>query len=100
MSFIDIVISNDRHHWAMTKPLIEAALARGHRCRVLSLCEFRGLITPSPAEVDSKVEILRLSRVQRPRRAKGQGSGSTRRGSNLVRELAWRFSLAGGVKKA
>lgn len=100
MTRIDIVISNDRHHWGMAKPLIESAIGRGHRCRVLSFCEFRGLVTPAGMDLSFPVEIVKLSRVQRPRRVKGRGGGGRRWLSRWIRSGVWKSTLVPGLKRA
>ena len=100
MARIDIVVSNDRHHWAMMETLAHLATSRGHNCRVLSLCEFRGIPTPADSLNDGPVPVLRISRVHRPRASKGSGVGSRGNSSRLFRSLAWHLLLAGNMKKA
>ena len=100
MARIDIVVSNDRHHWAMMETLARKATGRGHSCRVLSLCEFRGIATPADSLDAGRIPVLRLSRIHRPQAAKGKGVGSKGNSSRLFRNLAWHLFLAGNVRKA
>src|SRR5687768_6602253 len=100
MARIDIVVSNDRHHWAMMETLARCATKRGHRCRVLSLCEFRGIATPVESLHDGQVPVIRLSRIHRPRASKGKGVGSKGNSSRLFRTLAWQLFIAGNLRKA
>lgn len=100
MARIDIVVSNDRHHWAMMEALARHATRRGHHCRVLSLCEFRGIATPPDTLDDGRIPVLRISRVHRPQASKGSGVGSKGNSNRLFRSLAWHLFLAGNMKKA
>ena len=61
MPRVDFLISNDRHHKAMSWPVAER-LTRDGSCvvRVLSLCELRGLPTPDAAQAPEQVEICRV----------------------------------------
>ncbi len=44
---IAFVLSNPRHHAEILLPVVRRLLADGHRCRVVSLAEFRGFVTPA-----------------------------------------------------
>jgi hypothetical protein len=61
MARVDFVISNDRHHLAMTRPVVTALVRDGEcRCRVLSLCELRGLATPTREQPPTGSEIRKV----------------------------------------
>lgn len=100
MARIDIVVSNDRHHWAMMNLLVRCAMKRGHSCRVLSFCEFRGIVTPAGSLDDGRIPVVRLSRVHRPRAAKGKAVAIKGNRGHLFKSLAWHLFLAGNVRKA
>src|SRR5688572_33307077 len=101
MHRIDIVISNDRHHCAMAKPLVRLMADSGsYQLRVLSLCEFRGITTPQNPLGHEGVRIVRLARIRRPRglKSKSRGSGSKGQFSRVAQALAWLGLLSGNVK--
>ncbi len=94
---IDFVISNNRHHVAMTRPVIER-LARDSRydCRVLSLCEIRGLSSPQEAFQIASVDFISLLpyRVRwSPSLGRQSREGSPGVIRRLVRTLTWRLFL-------
>src|SRR5688572_28190635 len=68
-SLVDLIISNDRHHWALAKPLSSMLITRGFRCRVISLCELRGLETPADLQAMPAVSVRRIMPMRRPRAA-------------------------------
>jgi len=103
MHRIDIVISNDRHHCAMAKPLVRLMADSGsYQLRILSLCEFRGITTPQNPLGHEGVRIVRLARIRRPRglKSKSRGSGSEGKFSRVAQALAWLVLLSGNVKRA
>lgn len=77
MPRVDFVLSNPRHHAAMLLPVAERLAARpGWSCRVLSLCELRGLSSPSPpAGGDVPVERLVPLRLRPPSALPAGASG-------------------------
>lgn len=89
---VDLFIANDRHHAAMTWPVVEALAASGRRCRILSLCELRGLASPPADRVPAGVPLERIvpSRARRSpaigRQTRPGGPGPLRR---LARALSW-----------
>jgi hypothetical protein len=90
MPLVDFFISNDRHHPAIIKPVVETLATRSdYRCRVLSLCEFRGLHSPAQSFARERVEFLKIMPYKwrsSPSSGGGQQTGSTR--SHQLRELA------------
>lgn len=97
---IDIVVSNDRHHWAMACPIAQSATNRGYSCRILSFCEFRGIVTPAESLGNGRIPVVKLSRIRRPRAVKGKGVGGGGKASSLVKDLAWYLALAANVRRA
>lgn len=100
---VDIIISNDRHHCAMARPLGRLMMDSGsYELRVLSLCEFRGITTPRDPLDHEGVSVVRLARMRRPRglKSKSRGSKSQGRFSRVVQALAWLVLLSGNVKRA
>ncbi len=96
---IDVVIANDRHHAAMSFPVVEALEAAGRRCRILSLCELRGLASPSGDRLPGGVTLRRLVPF-RARRSPAIGRASRPGRPGLARRalraaiwppLAWRL---------
>lgn len=85
---IDFVISNDRHHVATALPVARHLAGElGRACRLVSLCELRGIATP--ARVCAEFPTVRV--VPRHLRASPStgASGSLSRGRDLLRRLAW-----------
>lgn len=103
MHRIDILISNDRHHCEMARPLVRKMIERGeYSVRVLSLCEFRGIETPECPVGGSEIPVLRLSKVLRPvgvkkriRAVKSQGIVA-----RAARQVSWRLLLEKNLKLA
>ena len=97
MARVDFVISNDRHHRAMTWPLAEALAVNGHdRCRMLSLCELRGLRSPTASEAPREVEIrpvLPFHLRRSPSLGRPSASGGAGRARQTVRALTWRLMV-------
>jgi hypothetical protein len=98
MAKIDFVISNNRHHVEMFAPVL-ARLRAGDEvhCRVLSLCEFRGLPSPCDRFRSLGVEFRRLIPFN-PRppllRPLTQSVKRTSDGPLPARALAWWTLLA------
>jgi hypothetical protein len=92
---VDLVLSNPRHHAAMLLPVAAALAARpGVSCRVLSLCELRGLLSPAapPGVAMGRVVPLRFrSPSALPAGAAAGGRSGRRR--RLARSLAWHALL-------
>ncbi len=102
MSRVDFFISNDRHHVAMALPVIKRLTAQGCDCRVLSLCELRGMSTPREAFSGSGAELRRLVPF-RLRRSPSVGrqwhagrAGALRR---LARAVSWWTVLGGSLRR-
>lgn len=101
MARIDFLISNDKHHVAMFEPVLGLLAAESdYSCRVVSLCEFRGMRTPT-----ERFEALGLSVIQlagRLRRSSSTGSqaGGMRgkRARQIARKLSWYLLLARAVE--
>ena len=86
---VDFVVSNDRHHVANIAPVIER-LRGDVTCRVLSLCEFRGLPTPPTAAMGCAVVRVVPARLRSPSAGASAAGGS--RGTalrTLARKVAW-----------
>jgi hypothetical protein len=98
MPRVDFLISNDRHHVAMTWP-VAGELAESGDCavRVLSLCELRGLATPPAERAPQGVEVRRVLPL-RLRSSPSAGPVARPGSPSLARRLArasiWRLLLA------
>ena len=98
MPRVDFLISNDRHHKAMSWPVAER-LTRDGSCvvRVLSLCELRGLPTPDAAKAPEHVEVCRVV-PWRLRRSPSAGAaslpGALTGARTAARAIIWRLLLA------
>jgi hypothetical protein len=97
MPQVDFVISNDGHHTAMFLPVVKALAAMpDYECRVISLCEFRGFISPV-----EKFEMRRVSFVKvlpfrfrsSPSVGRQTGSEHSQAARELARSVSWRFLL-------
>jgi len=95
---VDLYISNDRHHPAMLLPVARHLERAGWRTRLLSLCELRGLATPSLAEdetaLESVVRVFPPGLRRSPSTGGGPVTGEGGRTRRLLRELVWRLLLA------
>ena len=95
MSRIDFVLSNTGHHVEMMLPVVERLTAKGHDCRVLSLCELRGFRTPCTRI--SAAGATPLALVPRVRGSSSAGSQSrsaaVRSLREMARALAWHSML-------
>ena len=104
MARVDFVISNDRHHVAMIRPVIERLTADpAVRCRVLSLCEFRGLRSPSEQfQMDGVAFESVLTRNLRwsPALGKQTRPGHPGLARRLARGLAWTAILRPPLSEA
>ncbi len=93
---IDFFISNDRHHRDMFAPVIDRlAGEHGRACRVISLCELRGLRSPRGAFAESgvRVEPVLPFRLRRAGAARPDVVG-TGRARTALRALGWSLLLA------
>src|SRR5688572_15092569 len=97
MPRLDFVISNNRHHTEMFLPVVKAPAAiQNYRCRIVSLCEFRGMISP----VDKfRMERVTFTKVL-PFRIRGSLSIGIRQGSmyshatrKIARKTSWQLLL-------
>jgi hypothetical protein len=98
MPKIDFLISNDRHHAAMIRPAVQALAARpDYHCRVVSLCEFRGLT--SPVAHFQQIPGVAFTRIvpfhfrSSPSGGAQMGGGSTSRKRKLLRTISWHLLL-------
>ncbi len=90
---VDFLISNHRHHPEMIRPVIEHLVARGVRCRVVSLCEFRGLPDPGPEFRAAGIEFRSAMSRRLPARSATGAAGRPRPLLRAARHLAWRLFL-------
>lgn len=93
---VELFISNDRHHPAMLLPVARHLASAGWRPRLVSLCELRGLVTPSFAGDEAGLELVRLfpRGLRRSPSAGGRPAGGDGgRARRLLRELVWRLWL-------
>lgn len=90
---VAFVITNDRHHWQMTKATV-AALEGQCELVLLSFCELRGLRTPTEAARQMGMAVHKVV-PRRWRRSPGSGEaliGGVRRSS--LRDAAYRLVWA------
>lgn len=102
MPKVDFVISNTSHHVAMMQPVVRTmAEQEACCCRVISLCELRGLRTPIEQFGFEGVEVMQL--VPGVRRSNTMGPQSRREAVQGLREAArqvsWRLFLRPRVKR-
>lgn len=103
MRRIDFLLSNDRHHLAMTLPVLEALRSAGSfGCRALSLCELRGLATPGPTLEAAGAEVVRLfpRRLRASPAAGGGRPGGPSRMTGLLRAAAWGLLVRPRLERA
>ncbi len=101
MPHLDFLISNDRHHLAMTLPVARRLLEReGWSCRVLSLCELRGLDTPVQKIEAAGVPVERIvTSGLRRSPASGAGGGRPSLLRRAARGAAWGFVLRPAIER-
>lgn len=103
MSRIDFIISNDSHHVAMFLPIVRALSASGrYQCRIVSLCEFRGLVSPTDRFVMERVGLSKVLPIKiRSSPTIGQQVGGVRATGlrQLARRLSWFGLLHPGVRR-
>jgi hypothetical protein len=88
---VAVVIGNPGHHTAMLEPVIRL-LARDHAVEVLSVCEFRGLATPTVDGI--AVHALFPGGVRRSIAAGAHtGRASDRLLRRLADELLWKTTM-------
>src|SRR5688572_1757351 len=98
MPRVDFLISNDRHHADMVLPVVETLTDRPDcSCRIISLCEFRGMASPAKAFRRERVVFKRAV----PFRVRSSPTMGLRQGPRaagvariLARDVSWRFVLA------
>lgn len=103
MPKVDFLISNDRHHAAMMRPAVQRLAARpDYQCRILSLCEFRGLVSPLGQFQMPGVEFVRVVPFQFRRSSSGgsQMGQATSQKRTLARNLSWHVLLRRPLQKA
>lgn len=95
MPHIDLLIANTGHHLDAMRPVARELIARGFTCRLVSLCELRGLRSPLDDTEGAGLPVHRL--VPRSfRSSPSQPGGSrvpSRRLRNLPRALFWHLYL-------
>ena len=96
MPHVDFLIANAGHHLEAARPVARDLAARGFECRLVSLCELRGLSSPSAAEQTDGLDVLRL--VPRTLRSSPSQTGGMnlpdRKWRSLPRWLFWHLYLA------
>lgn len=98
MGRIDFLISNNRHHVDMFEPVVRVLAGQGQRCRYVSLCEFRGMETPTERLRKDGAETVALSRRVRASPESGERLGKTNSvARRLAREAGWRALLQAQV---
>lgn len=93
---VDFIISNPGHHAAMMKPIIVQLTEKGYRCRLLSLCEFRGLDTPISMFDIPGVDSIRMVPFQFRSPTTGHRhsqNGTVSNTRSLMRTLSWKLLL-------
>jgi hypothetical protein len=103
MPNIDFIISNPGHHAAMMQPVLARLKSQdGYYCRVLSLCEFRGFVSPV-SQFEAADEFIAIpSRQIRSSSSTGKQSGSPfgRYLRQFARQLSWYLILARPFRQA
>lgn len=103
MPRIDFVISNDGHHASMILPVVSAmSLIPDYRCRIVSLCEFRGLISPVSKFQMPAVEFVKALPFRfRFSSSGGRQTGTSRRRTarSFLRNLSWELFLGQRLRK-
>ncbi|MCS6806167.1 MAG: hypothetical protein RMM98_03530 [Acidobacteriota bacterium] len=103
MPQIDFIISNDSHHVAMFLPIVRALAASGHyRCRIVSLCEFRGLVSPTGRFDMERVSLRKVLPIKiRSSPTVGQQVGGMRATGlrQLARAVSWFGLLQPNVRR-
>jgi hypothetical protein len=102
MPRIDFLISNDRHHAAMMHPVIEELITQAdYHCRVISLCEFRGLDSPPSDDWPAGVESIRIMSAKfrsSPSAGQSIGQGRSHWIRSVIRWLSWQVLLARPIR--
>lgn len=96
MARIDFLISNNRHHVDMFEPVVRVLAGQGYRCRFVSLCEFRGMATPTERLTRDGGEVRALTRQVRGSPSSGDqlgGANSLKR--RMARHAGWLGLLRG-----
>lgn len=103
LSRIDFLITNDGHHTAMFRPVIRELSAHEElSCRLVSLCELRGVRSPAARYAEAGVPFVevvpwRLRRSPAVGRKKSQqAAGRLRR---WARTLAWKLLLESRLRR-
>ena len=96
MPHVDFLITNPKHHIEAALPVIKklAVPSYGYRCRVVSLCEFRGFPTPTDRFAAANIPVVRVVPFQfRSPSASLPGGRDGREGwlPSLVRTLVWKL---------
>lgn len=97
MARIDVLISNNRHHVSMMAPVVQQLVQDAtYQVRILSLCEFRGMETPTavwqmPGVTLHKLLPFRFRSPSAGGQQGGPGKPSFKR--RLIRGLSWHTLL-------
>jgi hypothetical protein len=93
---VDFFIGNPGHHVQMFAPVIRILEMHGASCRIISLCEFRGFVTPVPRTISAAVQCRRVMPF-RIRKSPTLGSQPGTAAASVVRRMAramsWRTVL-------
>ncbi len=99
---VDFVISNPRHHLDMSLPVIQSLREEARvRCRLLSLCELRGMDSPRIEPQIHGAELRRLvpRLLRRPKAVDGVLQDPGRKASSSrLRDWTWRLVLAPAIR--
>lgn len=102
MPQIDFLISNNSHHAAMFLPVVEALAARpSYRCRIISLCEFRGLRSPVERfQIDGVTfeKVLPFKLRPSPSVGRQMGNADSQGARQLARKMSWHLLLGPRVR--
>lgn len=96
MFHVDIIVANSNHHAVMAVALSRWMVRRGgYKLRLLSLCEFGGVRTPTAPFDDVNVEVVRFTKLRRPSWAAPKRPGKF---TEVARAMAWYTVLANNVR--
>lgn len=102
---IDFVISNDRHHVATFEPIIrqlQLSLGVECMCRIVSLCELRGIETPMyglPVEGESIISLFPRNIRRSPATGRQSGSSVQKVARKFARRLCCHLILRRQVER-
>lgn len=100
MTAVDFVITNPTHHLATVEPVARRLVEAGHDCRILSLCEVRGL--SSPPDNIPRVPLIRVvPRFRRVKPGSTRDPGQVRRSlkRRIARRLVWHSMVGPSLRR-